>query len=416
MITPSLALIGVAALVGLALFLAIVDAALHHSSRISLRLLAESRGAAEAELINRFLEDRLSVLMPLRLGTQAAMVGVTVLLTELFISVGIPRALLLAFFTMLLVLLVFRELLPNIIAVKSPERVLVALLPPFRIYTRLLTPLARPLARFIGTFLPSEPVDAEAKKEDEIQAFIESGQEEGLLEPDEGRMVQSIVDLGDKVVREIMTPRLQIVAISKDTTLAELRELFSREKHSRVPVYAGDLDHVVGLVFAIDLVAHTEERPEASIEPLIRPVPFVPETKRVSELLREFQRRQATLAVVVDEYGSAAGLVTVEDILEEIVGEIHDEFDEAGRDIVREADGVFLVSGGAEIKRLEEELGLSVDQRGFETVSGFLYEILGRVPRVGEVIPYQDLSIEVVDAESHRINKVRFRLPQQESA
>lgn len=416
MITPSLALLGLTALLALALFLAIVDSALHHSGRITLRLVAEGRAAAEAELVNRFLEDRLSVLLPLRIGIQAAMVGVTVLLTELFITAGIPRALVLAFFSMLLILLVFREVLPNIIAVKSAPRVLSALLPAFRVYTGIMAPLTRPLARLIRAFLPKEPADSEAKKEDEIQAFIETGQEEGLLEPDEGRMVQSIVDLGGKVVREIMTPRPQIVAIERGATVGELRELFSREKQSRVPVYADDLDHVVGLVFAIDVLAHADAPAGSSIEPVIRPVPFVPETKRVSELLREFQRRQTTLAVVVDEYGIPSGLVTVEDILEEIVGEIHDEFDEAGRDIVREADGVFLVSGAAGIERVKQELGLEVDQQGFETVSGFLYEILGRVPRVGEVISYQDLSIEVVDAESHRINKVRFRLPQQKSA
>jgi len=225
-------------------------------------------------------------------------------------------------------------------------------------------------------------------------------------------MVQSIVDLGDKVVREIMTPRPAMVAVRREATLAELRQVFIEEKYARLPVFEENLDRIVGLVYAIDLLAYADRSAEESIESLIRPVQFVPETKKVSDLLREFQRSRSTFAIVVDEYGGTSGLLTVEDILEEIVGEIHDEFDEEiGEEFVREGDGIFLVSGRADVDILKEKLGLDVDGRGFDTVSGFVLAALGRVPESGEAIEYEGMTIEVVDAEGQRINKVRFRLP-----
>jgi len=414
-IANNLALFGVGSLLALALFVAIVDVSLHYVSRITLRLFTDGKDTWKAELIERYLEDPMSLLLPLRVGFQSAMVGVTVLLTELFVAAGVEHALALAFVSMLLILLVFREVLPNVIALKSPERVLQVVLPAVRVYVRMMTPLTRPLARFIRLFLRKETDEPLVSKDEGIQAFIETGQEEGLLEADEGRMVQSIVDLSERWVKEIMTPRPNVVAVSRDVTLGELREVFAREKYSRMPVYEEDLDHVVGLVYAIDLLSLGSFDLGSPIESLIHPVPFVPETKRVSDLLRELQKNRSTLTMVVDEYGGTSGLVTVEDIMEEIVGEIHDEFDESGKDIVRESEGVFLVSGTADIDHVKEELKLDVDveDRGFETVSGFLFDILGRVPNPGEIIDYQKLNIEVVDAEGHRINKVRFRLPQE---
>jgi CBS domain containing-hemolysin-like protein len=194
--------------------------------------------------------------------------------------------------------------------------------------------------------------------------------------------------------------------------VGELGTLFIEEKYSRLPVFEDDLDQIVGVIFAIDFLAYREEAgPESPIEPLIRQVQFVPETKKVSELLREFQRDQSTLAMVVDEYGGTSGLVTVEDLLEEIVGDIHDEFDEIDQDIVQEGDGSYLVSGKADIDDVKDILHLEVNGKGFETVSGFLMDSLGRVPQAGEVLNLTGMRIEVVEAEGQRVHKVRFRLP-----
>ena len=409
MISSWFAALGITLLLTLAFFLALIDVAFDYFSKISIRTHREE--GWKLEYLTRSLEDPMSFLLPLRIGLQGAFTGTTVLVTMLFLSSSTSRLqpLFFAFGTMLAIFLVFRETLPNIIARKNPERVLLTLLPAFRVYSKLVTPISRPLFRFVCAFI-HESAEDEVPTDEDVQAFIETGEEEGILEGDEGRMVQSIVDLGDKVVREIMTPRPEMVAIRNDATLGEVRALFAKEKHARVPVYRESLDRIEGLVYAIDLIAFLEANSDAAIKPLIRDVSFVPETKKVSALLAEFQRSNQTLTMVVDEYGGISGLVTVEDILEEIVGEINDEFDEVDEEIVKEREGVFLVSGRADIDDVKEQLHFEVNGSGFETVSGYVLHSIGRIPRVGEVIENAGLRIEVVDADGQRINKVRFRL------
>ena len=412
----TLTLIGISCLLVLTLFLSTIDVAFHYFSKIAMRNYSEENW--KTEFLSHSLDDPSSLLLPLRIGIQCALVAVTVLLTQLYISLDMPRALFVTFLTILLAYVIFREALPSIVARKSPERVLLALLPAYQVYSRVIWPFSRPLSRFLHAFVGREDVEEEDEghSEEEVQAFIETGEEEGILEGDEGRMVQSIVDLGDKVVREIMTPRPEMVAVRRDATFAELRQLFIDEKYSRVPVFEENLDRIVGLIYAIDLLAY-DRSSEESIELLIRNVQFVPETKKVSDLLREFQHTHSTVAIVVDEYGGTSGLLTVEDILEEIVGEIHDEFDEdTAEEVVRESDNTFLVSGRADTDVLKEKLGLDVNGKGYDTVSGLVLAELGRVPQVGESVVYQGMTIEIVDAEGHRINKVRFRLPKQGTA
>jgi CBS domain containing-hemolysin-like protein len=413
----ALTLIGISCLLALTLFLSTIDVAFHYFSKIAIRNYGEEDW--KTDILRHSLEDPSSLLVPLRIGIQCALIAATVLVTQLYISLEVPRALLVTFLTILVAYAIFREALPSIVARKSPERVLLRLLPAYRIYSRIIWPVSRPLSRLVRAFVGQESVDEEDEghSEEEVQAFIETGEEEGILEGDEGRMVQSIVDLGDTVVREIMTPRPEMVAIRRDATLAELRQLFIGEKYSRVPVFEENLDRIVGLVYAIDLLACADHDAEESIEPLIRPVQFVPETKKVADLLREFQHTRSTFAIVVDEYGGTSGLLTVEDILEEIVGEIHDEFDEyTAEEVVRESENTFLVSGRADTDVLKEKLGLDVNGKGYDTVSGLVLAALGRVPQVGESIVYQGMTIEVVDAEGHRINRVRFRLRKQDTA
>lgn len=411
-----LTLIGISCLLVLALFLSTIDVAFHYFSKITIRQYSEE--GWKTEFLDRCLEDPMRLLLPLRIGIQSGLIAVTVLLTQFYIDRSPAQALVLAFLTMVPVYLIFREVLPNFIARISPERVLLALLPAFRIYDALIWPISRPLSHLVRAFVQDEEkTEDEGVSEEEVQAFIETGEEEGILEGDEGRMVRSIVDLGDKIVREIMTPRPEMVGVRREANLAELRQLFMDEKYSRVPVFEENLDHIVGLVHAIDVVSCADRSAEEPIDSLIRPVKFVPETKKVSDLLREFQRSRSTIAMVVDEYGGTSGLLTVEDIIEEIVGEIHDEFDEeVGEEFVREAEGVFLVSGRADVDLLKEKLGLDVNGKGFDTVSGLVLAALGRVPQSGEAIDYQGLTIEVVDAEGQRINKVRIRLRQKGTA
>lgn len=412
MISAPFVLLGIVALLTLVVFLATIDVAFDYFSKISIRTY-RGEESWKAEYLDRALDDPIHFLLPLRIGLQGALIGLTVLVTTAYLSSERSQPLLGTFATMVALFLVFREMVPHIVARKKPERVLLALLPAFRAYARGVHVISRPLTWLLNVVVPR--VEDEAATEEDLQAFIEAGEDEGILEGAEGKMVQSIVGLGDTVVREIMTPRPEMVAISDGATLGELRRLFAEEKYSRVPVYRENLDQVIGLTYAIDLVAYLDEHPDAPVDtpitPLIREVAFVPENKKVAELLADFQSRNQTFSMVVDEYGGISGLLTVEDILEEIVGEIHDEFDEVDVDIVAEGEGVFLVSGRADIDDVTEELHLDVNGSGFETVSGYVQHAIGRIPRPGEVFEHEGVQIEVVDADGQRINKVRFRLP-----
>jgi CBS domain containing-hemolysin-like protein len=212
-------------------------------------------------------------------------------------------------------------------------------------------------------------------------------------------------------VREVMTPRPDIVAIREDATIAQLLTLFREQEYSRFLVYRENLDNIVGSIFMKDLL-HTMDGgipADAPIQRLLRPATFVPETKRVPELLKEFQRKQVQIAIVVDEYGGTAGLVTIEDLLEEIVGEIRDEYDVESEPIVDHGDGTFVFSAKVSIDEFRDRLGVDIEDEGFETVGGYVLSRVGRVPAVGESFEIDGLIVEVLEAERRRIHKVRVK-------
>jgi CBS domain containing-hemolysin-like protein len=218
------------------------------------------------------------------------------------------------------------------------------------------------------------------------------------------------VDFGQTLVREVMTPRPDIVAIRADATIDELRQLVREQEYSRLPVYTDNLDNIVGLLVVKDLIQMIAE-PDGTkkVSEMMRPAAFVPETKRVADLLREFRQSRLQLAIVVDEYGGTAGIVTVEDVVEELVGEIRDEYDSDAEPIVREADDVFVFSGKVGIGEITDRLGIEIENGGFETVGGFVLARAGRVPSVGEHFEFDGLDVEVLEAERRRIHKVRMR-------
>ena len=210
------------------------------------------------------------------------------------------------------------------------------------------------------------------------------------------------------MVREVMTPRPDIIAIESDATIEQLLTLFREQQYSRIPVFKETLDNVQGFIFIKDLIQRSGTPTSGPITPLVRPAHFVPETKRVPDLLKEFQRKRVQNAIVVDEYGGTAGLVTVEDLLEEIVGEIRDEYDVEVERIVEEAQGQYLFSGSVHVDEMAHLMKVGIEAHGFETVGGFLLSRLGRVPAIGEHLEIDGLDIEIVETEQRRITGVRI--------
>ena len=301
----------------------------------------------------------------------------------------------------------------RMLALSDPERALRATLPFVTLLYYAMMPLVRPVTWTIMRFRAMgrarrAATASEEDVEEEIEAFIDAGREEGILEADEGRLIRQVVEFHDAVVREAMTPRTELVAIAAGATLAQARELFARERHSRIPVYRDQLDNIEGIIALKDLIVRWGQIPEdAPIQEIMRPAYFVPETKPVSELLKELQSRRLQLAVVVDEYGGTSGVVTIEDLLEQLVGEIQEEHEKEERPVVAQNDGSFVARGSASVEDLESALGVEVPAVGFDTIAGLVYSALGRIPDVGEKVEVNGLRLEILKADTRRIERVR---------
>lgn len=256
-----------------------------------------------------------------------------------------------------------------------------------------------------------QPSDAE------VEAFIDVGEAEGILEKDESRLLRSIVDFGETTVSEVMTPRTDMICASADTTIADLRDLVTREKHSRIPVFRDTMDRIIGVAYTRDLLeAWCEGREGDLVGDLLRPPLFVPEMKKIDELMREFQENRVQLAVVVDEYGGTAGLVTLEDLLEEIVGEIQDEYDEDDPLLVREADGSYLAGAMLDVDEFTNLFGLAEADGDYDTLGGLAIAELGHFPTAGEIFIFRGVSIEIVEADDRRIHRLRLSGPHVEGS
>jgi CBS domain containing-hemolysin-like protein len=319
--------------------------------------------------------------------------------------------------------IVCEHLLPTLIVGRNPQKVLEFLLPSFDVLARFLQPvtfslvMARRASRLPGNDEREREEEGTEAPVTEPEAETPEGEtsDAPLIEREERQLIRSVVDFNETLVREVMTPRPDIVAISSTASVGDARTLFREQEYSRVPVFTDNLDNIVGIIYVKDLMLAVAVRDDEPVTTYVRPAMFVPETKRVPELLREFQRRQAQMAIVVDEYGGTAGLASIEDLLEEIVGEIRDEYDVEAEPIVEEEDGAWTFSAKVNIAEVNERLGVTIRPEGFETVGGYLLSQVGRVPAVGEVFEIDELEVVVLEAERRRIHKVRMRrLPQPE--
>ncbi len=307
--------------------------------------------------------------------------------------------------------------LPEFLLVRTTGRWLIPLVPVIRVLMWLVWPfrafldLAGSLARI------SEPEsgssDGHRAESEGIEALVEAAQEDGILERDEAELIEQVVEFSDKRVREVMTPRPDIVVISADATLADLRKRFVETQYSRLPVYEKSLDDIFGIVFAQDLLRIPEtELAGRRVRELVRPVLLVPETKMGSELLKEMRQKGQQMAVIIDEHGSVAGIATVEDLVEEIVGEIGGEGRHPAADVVRESDGAYVVRGSVGITNIEELLGIHFGKDADETVTtiaGLLSHVLGRVPGPGDEIDLEGYRFEVLEANQRKVLRVRIR-------
>jgi len=350
----------------------------------------------------------MAVLTQLCVASVGVVIGYALFLENRWVMLDLVQAAV----SLIFVIVIFNRLLPYVFFVRTRGKWLVHWTPVLRalIYVSLPVTLILSFALSV-TSLSKEHAEKEPEHPSEaVDALIEAGQEEGILEESDRDLIQSVVEFGDKTVREVMTPRPDIVAVPTSMTIAEFTDLVKTHPYSRIPVYAGDIDHIKGIVYAKDLLhvpdveAHTR-----TVHDLMKTdVHFVPETKLGSELLREMQRDNIRMAIAIDEYGSVGGVVTIEDLVEEIVGEIRDEHEKA--EVVKESEASYIFNGNTDVDLVEKLLGLRPDEKEATTVAGLVSELAGHIPKAGEVFHENGLRFEVLESSERRVDRVRVSL------
>ncbi|HEY3060082.1 MAG TPA: hemolysin family protein [Chloroflexota bacterium] len=398
---------GVAALI---LFLsATAQAALVYIDRARLRHMLDE-GTPRANALMRLLDEPSSSLSTILFVYTIALVAAAA--TGFWIDLDVwftsaPwLALLLALVEMIVLLLV--QFLGRVFAVSRPENVALTFVRPVEILNRILLPillplnaLERALRRMLGVARGMTAADAE----DRLRHLVEGNAD---LEEDEREMIASVIELGEQPVREIMVPRIDIVAAPDAATVRDVLDRIIDSGHSRVPIFDETIDNIIGVVYAKDLLRHLREgTQDAPVKPLAREPSFVPETKKVDELLHEMQQKRVHLAIVVDEYGGTAGLISIEDLIEEIVGEIQDEYDVEEAMIEEVSDSEAVFDARVSIRDVNDTLDLDIDDEDFDTLGGLLYHELGKVPDAGDEVRVDGAVVTVLTTTGRRVRKVR---------
>ena len=412
------ALVVVVLLVVLAACFAASEAALLALSR--LRLL-QRNGSEDTKQLERLVSDRNLFLTTILVGNTIILLAADSLATWVAIQYGVWRPVLVATIAMTVVMLVFAEVVPKMIVVQDATRWARRLAPFLNVMARLLRPITWALVglthRLIRLFGGDPNAPGPYVTEEDIRALVNVGETHGALEEEEKEMIHSIFELGDTVVREVMTPRTDMVCADVADPVSKGVEIVIKEGYSKVPVFEEDIDHIVGVVHDRELlIAVSRGEEDTVLRSIMRPIKAIPENKKVDELLREMQAEKVSVAIVVDEYGGTAGLVTMEDLLEEIVGEIMDEYDAEQQDqppqMKELPNGDVIVDARMNIDDVNEQLGLSLPTEDFESIGGYTFGLFGRVPMPGEHLSIDGgLTLVVEKTAGRRLLSVRIKKP-----
>ncbi|MGC1453822.1 MAG: hemolysin family protein [Nitrospirota bacterium] len=408
-------IVGAGASVLFAAFFAAAETAIVFSNKAHIRALSES-GDKRAGRVVVLMQERDRLHSTLLLAENFFIVLTAVLGMVIVIKL-IPQMLLAVAVTVLVVtvsIVFVAKLAPKGIACRNPDRFALMVAAPLQTVMKLLSPVSRSLAAAADLIAGSGPQGLSCTAvvtEEDIKALINLGEERGSLKEEEKELLHKVFEFGDTLASEAMRPRTEIVSVPTSVTLQEVLTLVSEFGYSRYPVIEDTVDTVIGILYIKDILvamASGEVKRENGIQQFIRPAYFIPENKRVSELLSEMQRNRFQIAIVIDEYGGTAGLVTLEDLIEEIVGSIHDELESGDKDVQIVDEKNFVVSGQSALDEVNEMLDTNLQSTDFNTLGGFVFGLFGRMPKVGEQLKYRDLKLEVLELEGRKISKVKI--------
>jgi putative hemolysin len=409
-------------------FLATARSALVNVRKARLRQLIED-GVGAARTAERLAEDASRLLATTQLGMMltsffaGAVVAVisapslAEALQPLLGGASYPVAFVLVVFVAAIVMLILAELVPETIAVQHSERLALWLARPLAVLSVVVMPLvhlmvwlSNTIARLFGA---APRGDLPFVTEEEIKTLVDAGEEEGVIQEDEKQMIYSIFELGDTLAREVMVPRIDVVALDVSAPMLEALDAIMEAGHSRIPIYDETIDNVQGVLYAKDLLPYLREgRTDVPLRKILRQAYFIPETKKASDLLPDLQQRRVHMAIVVDEYGGMAGLVTIEDLLEEIVGEIQDEYDTEEPFVEFISDNEYLFDARVDLDDLNRLMDVALPTEDSDTLGGFIYTELGKVPAVGDRVFFEDMGFTVESVAGRRIKKVRVERQQ----
>jgi len=408
-------LVGAGASVLFAAFFAAAETAIVFSNKAHIRELSES-GDKRAVTVMALMQerDRLHSTLLLTENFFIVLTAVLGMVIALNLITRMPLAVAVTVLVVTLVIVSFAKLIPKGIACRNPDRFALVVSAPLRLVMQLLSPLSRVLAATADLIAGSGPQGmscAAVVTEEDIKALINLGEERGSLKEEEKELLHKVFEFGDTLASEAMRPRTEIVSVPSSVTLQEILTLVSEFGYSRYPVIEDTVDTVIGILYIKDILvamASGEVKREDGIQRFIRPAYFIPENKRVSELLSEMQRNRFQIAIVIDEYGGTAGLVTLEDLIEEIVGSIHDELEAGDKDVQIVDEKNFVASGQSALDEVNEMLDTNLQSTEFNTLGGFVFGLFGRMPKVGEQLKYKNLKLEVLELEGRKISKVKI--------
>jgi len=415
---PVLYTIGVLALTaGLAVF-AYLDRVYRELDRVATGRMSAHLEKFESEIEPRFNMDRHRAALAFTLLARLWLVLVAAVTARgvIFFVPGSWEAALELVFFLSGEVIILMQFVPSLLLAGVRGNWIAPFVPAIRVFMWIIWPVQVVLEMLVSVLHLSEDDEqtTEAGEQQSIEAFVDAAAEEGIIEQDEARLIEQVIEFGDKRVRDLMTPRPDVVAIRAAATLEELSELIVEKKFSRIPVYEKSLDDIVGVVMARDILEVSDrDAAHRTVRELMRPGLFIPETKLGSELLKEMQRKNQQMAIVIDEYGLMAGVVTVEDLIEEIVGELGEEDRRPAPDVVRESGGSMVMRGSVPVDKVAELFGVPLDESsehaGATTVAGLLNGIAGHVPRTGEILDFDGIRFEVLEANQRKVLRVRAR-------
>jgi len=393
-------------------FFSASETSLMSLSKIRIRYM-EEEGVKGAKLVSSLIEKSSDLLSSILVGNNVVNIAATSVSTSLFISIFGDGGVAIATAVMTVLVLIFGEITPKTIAANSPEKIAVIVSKPISIIMKITKPIVWVFNLLTGIIFKIMGIENDGVKpfitEEELKAMVNVSHEEGVLEIEEREIINNVFQFGDMQAKEAMIQRLDMVAVNIEDSYDEIIELFKSEKLSRLPVYQESIDDIVGILNIKDIIfLSDEEIQNFNIKNYVREAFFTYEFKKITQLLEEMKKEKSQMAIVVDEYGGTAGLLTIEDLVEVIVGDIDDEYDEEEEEIVKVSDNEYLVEGSTKISDVNEQIGINFESDEFDSIGGFIIGYLKRIPEENELIEVGNVKFSVESIDKNRINKIRI--------